>query len=361
MTRKILMPVRTVAEWGGVHEWTVDAARSFINAGHTVTFVGQGELFEKRARATGADFLEIDWADWKGAAETVAADPRARSADLVFAHAPHARMLGLEVSRRLGIELYVMIHGAYHDYMYTWSQHATGFLAASPSLVHFTHRFGRVEPWKVALVPNAAPDAVFDLPVASIEERTQNGVGHIVTAARLARDKLSQIQPALETIATCAELRPDIQWRLDVYGDGPERDTFERAYRSGLRSIPNADVTLHGWAEPHEIPLKMRDAVVGIAAGMTGVRTIAAGALCVGVGARNFVGVQQGPNLRAGLWSNFGDHGTMRFTATDLTQDLRTYLDPAVFDESVLTAREIVRRTNSQTVVDGAMFSALQC
>ena len=51
----------------------------------------------------------------------------------------------------------------------------------------------------------------------------------------------------------------------------------------------------------------------------------------------------------------------MRFTATDLTQDLRTYLDPAVFDESVLTAREIVRRTNSQTVVDGAMFSALQC
>ena len=361
MTRNILMPVRTVAEWGGVHEWTVDAARSLLNAGHTVTFVGKGDVFEARARATGADFISVDWADWKCSAEHVAGDPRARAADLIFAHAPHARMLALDVSRRLGTELYVMVHGAYHDYMYTWSEHTTGFLAASPSLVHFTHRFGRVEPWKVSLVPNAAPQAAFDLPLKTLEERTADGVGRVVTAARLARDKLSQIEPTLQTIATCAELRPDLLWQLDVYGDGPERGTFERAYRSGLRRLPNAEVEFHGWIEPHEVPLKMNRSVVGIAAGMTGVRTIASGALCVGVGARSFVGVQQGQNLRAGIWSNFGDHGTMRFTATDLQDDLRTYLDTARFDEAVHDARMILGRTNSQEIVDGAMHSALQC
>lgn len=355
------MPVRTVAEWGGVHEWTVDAARSLLNAGHAVTFVGQGDVFEERARATGADFISVDWTNWKAAAEEVSDDPRARTADLIFAHAPHARMLGLEVSRRLGTELYVMIHGAYHDYMYTWANHATGFLAASPSLVHFTQRFGRVEPWKVSLVPNAAPQAAFDLPLVSLEEKTSQGVGHIVTAARLARDKLSQIEPTLQTIRTSAALRPDLHWKLDVYGDGPERGRFEQAYRSGLRDLPNADVELHGWIEPHEVPLKMNRAVVGIAAGMTGVRTIAAGALCIGVGARSFVGVQQGQNLRAGLWSNFGDHGTMRFTATDLVSDLTTYLDAARFDDAVHGARQILSRTNSQQVVDGAMLSALQC
>lgn len=361
MSRNILMPVRTVAEWGGVHEWTVDAARSLIAAGHTVNFIGQGELFEERVRATGAGFIPVDWSDWKAATEEAAEDSRVQDADLIFAHAPHARMLGLELSRKLNTELYVMIHGAYHDYMYTWSQYATGFLAASPSLVHFTHRFGRVEPWKVSLVPNAAPAAAFELPVRSIEERTAGGVGRIVTAARLARDKLSQIAPTLQTIITCAGLRPDLQWRLDVYGDGPERGSFERAYRNGLASISNASVEFHGWIEPHEVPVRMNEAVVGIAAGMTGVRTIAAGTLCVGVGARNFVGLQQGQNLRAGLWSNFGDHGTMRFTATALDSDLRKYLEPSRFKDATLSAREILQRTNSQKVVDGAMLSALQC
>lgn len=355
------MPVRTVAEWGGVHEWTVDAARCLLAAGHSVTFVGQGEVFERRARATGAEFLSVDWHDWKSEAARVAEDPQARDADLVFAHAPHARMLGLEVARRLGIELYVMIHGAYHDYMYTWSHHATGFLAASPSLVHFTHRFGRVEPWKVSLVPNAAPQAAFDLPLRSLEDKTSSGIGHIVTAARLARDKLSQIEPTLSAIKICAEMRPDLQWHLDVYGDGPERPVFERAYGRGLQAHSNANVEFHGWVEPDEVPKKMNDAVVGIAAGMTGVRTIASGALCVGVGARSFVGVQQGQNLRAGLWSNFGDHGTMRFTASDLESDLRTYLNASRFDEAIHGAREILRRTNSQQAVDGAMLSALHC
>lgn len=359
--RNILMPVRTVAEWGGVHEWTVDAARALMAAGHDVTFIGAGAVFQERAEATGAHFLTVNWDAWEEDVPTLLDDARVRGADMIFAHAPHARMLGLELSRQLHVELYVMIHGAYHDYMYAWSQHVTGFLAASPSLVHFSQRFGRVEPWKVSLVPNAAADHIFETPLKSFVDKTQDGVARIVTAARLAKDKLPQIQAVLEAVRTSARLHPDLHWQIDVYGDGPLRSSFEAQYTHGIRDISNASLELHGWITPEAVPTKMSEAVLGVVAGMGGVRTIAAGALCVGVGARGSVGLQDGQNLRAGIWSNFGDHGTMKFAPSDLATDLERTLDPGTYDATVAAARTVLHRTNSQSIVDGMMLSALHC
>lgn len=361
MVRSILMPVRTVAEWGGVHEWTVDAASAFIRAGHQVSFIGAGKLFRERALATGANFTEVDWSDVSAATEVVLDSMRGTPGDLVFSHAPQARMLGLDVARELNAEHFVMVHGAYHDQMYSWADHVDGFLAASPSLVHYVQRFGRVPPWMVALVPNAAADHVFDMPRRSFEEKTAGGVARIVTASRLAKDKLAQIPIVVEALSICARVRPDLHWKVDILGDGPLRDSFELRYRQAFQGRSNVSYEFHGWAPPTEIPLRMNNAVLGIVSGMGGVRTIASGTLCIGVGARNFVGLQYGRNLRAGVWSNFGDHGTMRFRPTALSGDLIAHLSPDVYDAAVQTARDALRRTNSQSVVDGMMLSALQC
>lgn len=355
------MPVRTVADWGGVHEWTVDASSALLKAGHSVTFIGSGELFESRVRATGADFISVDWGEWRSAIPSLLDDPLVAEADLIFAHAPHGRMVGMEISRVLGQELVVMVHGAYHDHMYSWSQHASAFLAASPSLVHFTQRFGRVEPWKVALVPNAAADWVFDEPLVPFDVKVSSGVARVVTASRLARDKLDQVPVVLNAVRTAARLRPDLKWHVDVYGDGPLKSVFAAKYSYGLRAVKGASVEFHGWIEPEEVPLRMQSAVIGIVAGMGGVRTVAAGALCIGVGARNTVGVQAGDNLRAGIWSNFGDHGIMRFEPSPIEQDLERFLAPEEYDGVVATARSVLERTNRQSRVDGMMFSALQC
>ncbi|WP_207202779.1 hypothetical protein, partial [Bacteroides thetaiotaomicron] len=81
-------------------------------------FVGEGNTFKSRALEVGASFIEISWDDWGEAAEEVA---EAENFDLIFSHAPGGRQFGLRVNRELRKEHVVMIHGAYHDYMYEWS------------------------------------------------------------------------------------------------------------------------------------------------------------------------------------------------------------------------------------------------
>lgn len=361
MNRSILMPVRTVAEWGGVHEWTVDAASALIQEGHSVNFVGSGEVFEERARATGAGFLEVDWESWTSEAQRLSDTPEVAGADLIFAHAPEARMLSLELAKSRDIEVIVMVHGAYHDHMYGWSHLVSGILAASPSLVHFCQRFGRVEPWKVGNVPNAAPDSLFTRDLVPFNARIEDGVAHVTTAARLSHDKMPQIDVALEVMSVGASVRPDLTWKLDVYGDGPARSAFESRYRAGLSSVHGAEVEFHGWVPPEEMPEIMRNSVVCVAAGMGAVRCIASGTLCVASGARSNVGVQNSTNLRAGIWSNFGDHGVMRFQASHVAPDLRQLLQVEQYEETVSVSRNVLSRTHSQSVVNGTMLSALGC
>lgn len=357
--RRILMPVRTVAEWGGVHEWTVDAASALIQAGHEVTFVGSGVVFKERAEATGASFRVVNWRKgWESVARSVGEEA---NFDLIFSHAPAGRQFGLLANEQAKKEHVVMVHGAYHDYMYEWSDQVDAFVAASPSLVHFVQQFGRVAPWKVTNLPNAAPDDVFDLPILSHDEKLEGGVGHIVTASRLSKDKVVQIDSVEEAVRSLAALYPDVQWEINVCGDGPLRDYFDQRYNLLEMSVPNVSHTMHGWVEPAEIPLMMNRAYLTVAAGMAGMRALASGSLLLGTGARASVGIQTRNNLRAGIWSNFGDHGIFRFAPTEVGVDLGRISNSDAYDECVATARSVAKNGNSQSAVNALMHAALHC
>lgn len=354
--KRIFMPARTVAEWGGLHEYIEGAARSLVLAGNDVTVACGRGLVAERVRATGASVIEVDWTDWQPIGDhlrTVA------PYDLVFAHAAGARDLALYVNETWNADLYVMCHGAFHDFVYTWSDKVTAFLAASPSLVDFLVRIGKVEPWKVEMVANGVPDAVLDLPLLSLDEKLSDGVGRIVMASRIAPDKAGQWPVAREVLLACKAAQPDVRWQLDVLGDGPLRPRMEREM-SRFAQAHDVGVNFEGWVAPEEVPIRMNSAVLGLVAGMGGIRTLAAGALCVGVGARSNVGLQVGQNLRAGLWSNFGDHGCPRFTPTPIASDIATYIQSGPYEEAQRTARTAVRRARAASVVDGALLSALQ-
>lgn len=352
------MPARTVAEWGGLHEYIEGAAASLIAAGNDVTVVCGSGLVAERVRKTGAAVVEVDWSDWRPVSEQIRAlDPF----DLVFAHAAGARDLAMYVNEQWGADLYVMCHGAFHDFVYTWSEKVTAFLAASPSLVDFLVRFGKVEPWKIEMVANGAPDHVFDMPLKSLEQKLDGGVGRIVMASRIAQDKAMQFPVAKQILLACAKARPDVRWRLEVLGDGPLRPRLERDMARFAEQHESIDVVFEGWVAPEEVPRRMNDAVIGLVAGMGGVRTLAAGALCVGVGARGSVGLQVGQNLRAGLFSNFGDHGCPRFTPSSLEEDLTTHLQNDRYVEATQIARLAAKRARSASVVNGALLSALRC
>ena len=254
-----------------------------------------------------------------------------------------------------------MIHGAYHDFMYEWSDQVDAFVAESPSLVHFVQRFGRVAPWKVSNLPNAAPDEVFQLPLLSHDEKLKDGVGHIVTASRLSKDKTPQIDSVEEAVRALSELYPDIKWQIDVCGDGPLRDYFDRRYRMLSRELKNVSHVMHGWVLPQDVPQMMNKAFLTVTAGMAGMRALASGSLCLGTGARATVGIQTGKNLRAGVWSNFGDHGVFRFNPNSVRHDLEMLVADSAYDDAVAVARSVVKKGNSQKVVDGLMYAALQC
>ncbi|MGP5164281.1 glycosyltransferase [Arthrobacter rhombi] len=350
------MPVRTVAEWGGLHEWVLHSVLDLQAIGCEVVVVGQDGVFRDRIESTGAEFVSLDWANWRiGMADVLSTGPW----DKIFSHGPHARNVALRASETTGTPVYHMIHGAYLDQVNDWSPRVQTILAASPSIQDFVVRVGKVEPWKVAVVPNGVPDAVFDMPYRSLAEKISDGHGTVVTAARLAPDKVHQIEPTVQLVTTLSEYFPETMWTLNVMGDGPLRGHFENEFSRGLDKFDNVMVEYSGWVAPDEVPREMNKAVAACVAGMGGVRALAAGTLTVGVGAQGSVGLQKGDNLRAGIWSNFGDHGCPRFSPSDLRWDLQTVLANDEYDEIVQFARESCRLHRSEEIVRSALYEAL--
>lgn len=356
MQTKILMPVRTVADWGGVHEWALSAVEDLLSQGIDVVVVGKEGLFRDRILETGAGYATIRWEDWL---PTVKDLINKGGWDLIFSHGPIARDVALRVGRQLRIPTYHMIHGAYLDQVNDWSPEAELILAASPSIQDFIVRVGKVEPWKVAVVPNGVPDKVFRLPLIPLEEKLRGGKATVVTAARLAPDKIQQIDPTITLVTDLASEFPGIKWTLDVMGDGPLRNNFERRFEQGFASFNNIEIQWSGWVEPDEVPIRMNKAVAACVAGMGGVRALAAGTLTLGVGAQGSVGIQYGKNLRAGIWSNFGDHGCPRFNPSDQSVDLRNIIKSGTYDEIVQIARASCQLHRSELSVREAMFDAL--
>lgn len=356
MSIRILMPVRTVADWGGVHEWAMTAVGDLIGENCEVVVVGQTGTFSDRIESVGGGYHTVSWDNWQESVDDIASNGKW---DLIFSHGPLARNLGLAVSELTGAPVYHMIHGAYLDQVNDWSPRAENILAASPSVQDFVVRVGKVEPWKVMVVPNGVPDIVFDLPYRTLDEKLADGEGLILTAARLAPDKVNQIDPTIRLVSDLASLRPEISWTLDVLGDGPLRREFAARFEAGLGHFENVAVVFSGWVDPEEVPLRMNKAVASCVAGMGGVRALAAGTLTLGVGAQGSVGIQTGTNLRAGIWSNFGDHGCPRFEPSDQTMDLKHILETDTYDEVVRFARASCQLHRSESAVRLAMFDAL--
>ncbi|MFR0636656.1 hypothetical protein RF641_01580 [Arthrobacter sp. LS16] len=357
INNNILIPVRTVAEWGGLHEWVYHSVLDLQAIGWNVIVAGQSGVFEKRILSTGAKFIEVDWSNWQESVDRVmASGPWSK----IFSHGPLARNLALKMSALTAVPVYHMIHGAYLDQVDRWSPYVRNVLVASPSVQDFVVRVGKVEPWKVCVVPNGVPDQVFDMPLLPLAEKIGGGAGSIVTAARLSPDKVNQIRPTIETVSTFARLYPDIEWTLDVMGDGPLRAKFHNSFRDGLDSLKNVQIVFSGWVEPDEVPRRMNRSVAACVAGMGGVRALAAGTLTVGVGAQGLVGVQTGQNLRAGIWSNFGDHGCPRFEATDVATDIAQIVEHGDYDDTVSFARDSCRLHRNETMVRNSMYDALE-
>lgn len=357
MDNRILIPVRTVAEWGGLHEWVYHAVLDLQSIGWSVVVAGQEGLFQERIESTGAEFVPVHWTNWKESVDSVV---ESAPWSKIFSHGPLARNLAIRVSELTKVPVYHMIHGAYLDQVDNWSPQIENILTASPSVQDFVVRVGKVEPWKVSVVPNGVPDGVFDMELVPLSEKLAAGKGTIVTAARLAPDKINQIEPTITTVKTFASLYPQINWTLDVMGDGPLRGKFENEFRSALGGIQNVRIEFSGWVDPAEVPRRMNKAIAACVAGMGGVRALASGTLTVGVGAQGLVGVQYGKNLRAGIWSNFGDHGCPRFEASDVAEDIAKILTDGLYDDCVHLARESCRLHRSEEIVRKSMFDALE-
>lgn len=350
------MPVRTVADWGGLHEWALTAVEDLHGAGHQVTVVAAGERFVQAVAEAGAEIEHVEWDAWQDSAERLSARG---SWDRVFPHGPLARNLGIEVGDRTGAPVHHMIHGAYLDAADSWSPRVARLLVASPSLQDFAVRVGKVEPWKIAVVPNGAPQEVFDLPLVPAAEKLAAGRLVIATAARLAPDKLRQIEPTIRLARLTAALHPEHQVHVQVMGDGPSRALFQRAFSEGFADRLNITVEFMGWVHHSEVPHVLNRSYAACVAGMGATRAIAAGCLTLAAGAQGELGLQTGQNLVAGLWSNFGDHGCPRFTPTDLATDLAAVAEPDSYDQAVRRARDTCHLHRNEAWVRRAMFDSL--
>lgn len=357
----ILIPAVTVAEWGGLHEWVAEATQWLTDAGCRVTVVARGDRFTSAVREAGATVLPVaDWKRWDIELAAVTEYATRNGVDKIFTHGPQARALGIAAGQRLALPVYVMVHGAYHDYAFEWQEHAHRFITASPSLADYLRDVAKVRMERIFVVPNGLPRSVANLGVRSLDDKLAGGVGRIATASRLDRDKLAQIPVIAEVLSACRASFPQIHWRVDVYGDGILRGHFESALKWYSSTISDTSVVFHGWTPPENIPLRMNEAVIGVVAGLGGMRAVATGTLCVAVGARDVVGLQVGENLAQGIYSNFGDHGTQGYVPTPISRDLeKLFAEEGAYDRAVMSARELALRVRSSDAVRDALFSAL--
>ena len=113
-----------------------------------------------------------------------------------------------------------------------------------------------VPPERIDVVMNSADGRVFDPRRRARRPFMADGELRLIHHSNLQR-----IYGLDVAIAGLAGLRPDLRWRLDVYGDGPWRPMVEAAVE---RTGTAARVTLHGRVEMDELPGLLASADVGL-------------------------------------------------------------------------------------------------
>jgi glycosyltransferase involved in cell wall biosynthesis len=113
-----------------------------------------------------------------------------------------------------------------------------------------------VDPNRIAVVMNSADPGLFDPARHPKRPFMADGTLRLIHHSNLQR--IYGLDRALEGLA---QLRPDIDWRLDAYGDGPWRTRIEAA----IERTGTADrVALHGAVPIEELPDLLAGADIGL-------------------------------------------------------------------------------------------------
>lgn len=113
-----------------------------------------------------------------------------------------------------------------------------------------------VAPDRISVVMNSADGRLFDPSRHPRRAFMADGRLRLVHHSNLQR--IYGLDVAVDGLA---RLRPDIDWRLDVYGDGPYRAQVEAAI---ARTETGARITLHGRVPMDDLPRLIADADIGL-------------------------------------------------------------------------------------------------
>jgi glycosyltransferase involved in cell wall biosynthesis len=212
---------------------------------------------------------------------------RANAYDTIFSFLVHANVVAALAGRPLpGVRLLQSIQTTQPRPRWHWvaqriaARAAERIVVPSPSVAAVAEQWARVPREKIDVIPNAIDlDAFAGL---TSNPRT-DGVKRIGFIGRL--DPIKRV-PLL--VASLAEL--PAEWRLDIFGEGQERSTIERAIAG--RSLQDR-VTLHGPIDRPQSALSQIDVLVlpSLAEGF-GLVLIEAMAAGVPVVAANVAGIR---------------------------------------------------------------------
>ena len=113
-----------------------------------------------------------------------------------------------------------------------------------------------VAPDRISVVMNSADARMFDAEAHERRAFMADGTLRLVHHSNFQR--IYGLHVAIEGLA---RLRPDVDWQLDVYGDGPWRDGIEAAIE---RTGTDGRVRLHGRVEMDELPRLLAGADIGL-------------------------------------------------------------------------------------------------
>lgn len=322
---RILMPVFTVADWGGLHENALHSAEVLRKAGHEITFVCRDGRIAEAAKSLGLDVIVVDWQDWQSEADLLR---ETREYDLIFTQLQEARKFALEVKGSSDVPVIAQIQGFWSDAAHTWRDKVDAWIAVAPALTNLLAGFSKVEPWRISEIPNAVDTIQFLALTKNFEEKTAGGEARISLVSRLDADKRAQRDAAIDIVSHFSRLQPELNWRLDVYGDGPEKELFELELADAFRGSQNVSYDLKGWVDAEDVPQILANSFASVAAGRGALQSIVAGTPCFASGKFGNQGLQHGLALRIGLWSNFGDYPAGNTPAFNLESQVKSLLDP---------------------------------
>lgn len=326
----ILLPVHTVADWGGLQDWTVGMVKGLVANGATVTLVSNNSRIINECRGYVAGSYLVDWNKWDASAKRIAKES---DFDIIFAQPFKSRELALELRRMTGAPVVYMFHGNNSDYAYLWKDEVQKFLVASSSLIPMLTDFCQTGSIPIEVLPNGVPSKLFLADTVGYETRMAEGSYDFVLAARLMPDKISQVEGLVQIASTLLDNGIIPRASVHVMGGGPSRGEFQSRLNAFADRMGVVDVQFHGWVPQSTVLDYLRAAVFSVAGGVTGAQSVALGTPCLGAGIRGICGVSTPNNIDRVLGSNFGDHSArLNMTKKEIITDCQAILSESNFE-----------------------------